>query len=111
MDLGLDISEVHGWSVLGVAGEVDVATAPQLRSKLVELVSGGCTRLVVDLTEVDFIDSTGLGVLVGARKRMVEADGELGLVVTSDRIRRLFDLTGLATIFTLHDALPAATGS
>ena len=65
MDLGLDVTERDGWAVLSVTGEVDVYTAPKFRERLIELVSEGKYQIVVDLEGVDFLDSTGLGVLVG----------------------------------------------
>src|SRR5215210_5955847 len=66
MDLGLDVDDSHQpYTVLSVKGEVDVYTAPRLREKLVELVSQGKHKIVVNLEGVDFLDSTGLGVLVG----------------------------------------------
>ena len=65
MDLGLDVEERDGFAVLSVRGEVDVYTAPRFRERLIELVSEGKHRIIVDLEGVDFLDSTGLGVLVG----------------------------------------------
>jgi anti-sigma B factor antagonist len=64
MDLGIDVTDRGDWAVLAVRGEIDVATAPQLREELLELVSAGRKQIVVDLSGVDFLDSTGLGVLV-----------------------------------------------
>ena len=73
MELGLEVDDSRRpYTVLAVKGEVDVYTAPRLREKLVELVSQGKHQIVVDLEGVDFLDSTGLGVLVGA---VAEDDG------------------------------------
>lgn len=108
MDLGLDVSQSGNWSVLAVTGEVDVATAPAMRERLVSLVADGNVRLIVDLSPVDFIDSTGLGVLVGTLKRVREADGELALIIPQDRILKLFDITGLSKIFAIHSSLNGA---
>src|SRR5205823_2432821 len=74
MELGLDVEEKGGTTVLAVKGEVDVYTAPRLREKLVELVSQGKYKIVVNLEGVDFLDSTGLGVLVGGLKRLRSHD-------------------------------------
>ena len=108
MDLGLDVSQSGNWSVLAVTGEVDVATAPAMRERLVSLVADGNVRLIVDLSPVDFIDSTGLGVLVGTLKRVREADGELALIIPQERILKLFDITGLSKIFIIHSTLNSA---
>lgn len=101
MDLGLNVTERDKWSVLAVTGEVDVATAPRLREQLIELVNQGSTRIVVDLTGVDFLDSTGLGVLVGALKRVRTQDGELVLVCNEPRVLKVFEITGLTKVFNL----------
>ncbi len=110
MDLGLDVTEQNGWAVLAVRGEVDVYTAPRLREKLVELVSEGKSRIVVDLEAVEFLDSTGLGVLVGGLKRVRTNDGELRLVCTQNRILRVFEITGLTKVFDIHDGVDKAVG-
>jgi anti-sigma B factor antagonist len=109
MDLGLDVSHQGGWAVLSVAGEVDVATAPRLRERLVDLVTEGNTRIVVDLESVDFLDSTGLGVLVGALKRVRTHDGDLALVCTQPRILKVFEITGLTKVFSIHRSVAEAT--
>ena len=110
MELGLDVSERDGATVLAVRGEVDVYTAPKLREKLVELVAQGRYRIVVDLEAVDFLDSTGLGVLVGGLKRVRGHEGDLPLVCTHQRILKVFEITGLTKVFPIHDSLEAAVG-
>jgi anti-sigma B factor antagonist len=110
MELGLEVDETHTpYTVLAVKGEVDVYTAPRLREKLVELVSQGRHRIVVDLEGVEFLDSTGLGVLVGGLKRLRSNDGDLGLVCTQSRILKVFEITGLTKVFSIFDSVDAAT--
>ena len=111
MDLGLDVTERNGYAVLSVRGEVDVYTAPRLRERLVELVSQGHRNIVVDLEGVDFLDSTGLGVLVGGLKRLRSHDGDLTLVCTQRRILKVFEITGLTKVFAIHDSVDAATAT
>lgn len=109
MELGLDVDDSHPpFTVLAVRGEVDVYTAPRLREKLVELVTQGHHHVVVDLEGVDFLDSTGLGVLVGGLKRLRSHDGDLTLVCTQHRIRKVFEITGLNKVFTIHSSVDAA---
>jgi anti-sigma B factor antagonist len=111
MDIGLDVTERNGYAVLAVRGEVDVYTAPRFRERLIELVSDGKYRIVVDLEGVDFLDSTGLGVLVGGLKRLRTHDGDLSLVCTQARILKVFEITGLTKVFDIHDSVDAAVGS
>ena len=95
MDLGLDVSERDGFSVLAVSGEVDVATVPRLREQLHGLVAQGSNKIIVNLDGVDFLDSTGLGVIVSALKRTRTHGGDLRIVSTRPSVRQLFELTGL----------------
>ena len=111
MELGLDVTQRDRWTVLAVTGEVDVATAPRLREQLVQLVAQGHHHLVVDLEGVDFLDSTELGVLVGALKRVRLQEGELTLVCTQPRIVKVFDITGLSKVFTLHESVDSAVAA
>ena len=110
MELGLDVRKVGDHSVVDVKGEIDVYTAPKLREKLIELVSEGSHNVVVNLEGVDFLDSTGLGVLVGALKRVKAHDGSLSLVCTQDKILKIFKITGLTKVFPIHSSVEDAAG-
>ena len=90
------------WTVLTVAGELDVVGGPELRQQVVAVVADGTANVVLDLTGVDFIDSFGLGVIVGALKRCRLHDGDLRLVVPEPRLRRLFEVCDLDRVFVLH---------
>jgi anti-sigma B factor antagonist len=98
----------HGVPVVEVTGEIDVATAPQLRESLHEVIARGNPTLVLDLLAVTFLDSTALGVLVGALKRCRELGGELSLILTDARIMKIFEITGLDRVFPIVDTLSAA---
>lgn len=108
MDLGLAVVERNGRSVLAVHGEVDVYTAPQFRAQLIALVEAGQRNIVIDLEGVEFLDSTGLGVLVGGLKRARTNHGDLVLVCTQRRILKVLEITGLTRVFTIHDSVDAA---
>src|ERR671910_2566933 len=95
MELRTEVSKIGGWTVVSVYGELDVATSPSLRERLIQLVGDGSTRLVLDLQGVDFLDSTGLGTIVSALKRARTHGGDLRLVCTEARITLLFEITGL----------------
>lgn len=111
MELSMSTRAVGDHMVLEVGGEVDVYTAPRLREQLVELVEHGTRRVVVDLTHVEFLDSTGLGVLVGALKRLRAVNGTLGLVCAHERLLKIFRITALDRVFALHDTVEAATSA
>lgn len=102
MDFRVEVTERDGWTVVSATGEIDVATAPRLREQLIDLIGTGHHRLLVDLGWVDFIDSTGLGVLIGALKRVRSHDGELRLVIDDPRVLKVFDITGLDQVFSIH---------
>jgi anti-sigma B factor antagonist len=108
MDLEVENQKRGDADVLVLRGEIDVYTAPRLRQALIDLVSQGATDIVVDMDKVDFLDSTGLGVLVGGLKRVKSNDGDLRLVVTQDRIMKIFDITGLSKVFPIHGSLDEA---
>ena len=103
MDLTLTTREARGKTIVAVGGEIDVYTAPKLRDKLSELVATGSYDLVVDMHEVEFLDSTGLGVLVGGLKKVRAHDGSLRLVCNQDRLLKIFRITGLAKVFVIHE--------
>ncbi len=86
------------WTILHVSGEIDMATCPQLRQEIVAHIGQGNLHLVVDLDGVEFIDSTGLGVLIGGLKRARSHGGDLRVSGVDDRLGRVFQLTGLGEI-------------
>jgi anti-sigma B factor antagonist len=98
-----------GSRTLVVSGEVDVTCAPLLRERLLEVFSQGdlAGELVVDLRDASFIDSTGLGVLVGANKRATAAGSHM-TVIASPAARHAMRLTGLDALWTVVDAPPEA---
>ena len=110
MDLSLQTRNEGDWTVIEVGGEIDVYTAPKLREALVELVNAGRYQIIVDVERVDFLDSTGLGVLVGGLKRVRANDGNLRVVCTQERLLKIFRITGLTKVFAIHDSVAAATG-
>ena len=108
MDLSLETRDVDGRTIVAVGGEIDVYTAPKLRDKITELVAAGSYHLVVDMEAVEFLDSTGLGVLVGALKRVRADGGSLDIVCTQERILKIFQITGLDKVFGLHTSVEDA---
>jgi anti-sigma B factor antagonist len=108
VDLTLATREVDGTTIVAVGGEIDVYTAPKLRDKITELVADGIYDLIVDMEAVEFLDSTGLGVLVGGLKKVRAHDGSLQLVCTQDRLLKIFRITGLAKVFVIHDSAESA---
>lgn len=108
MELSLATRTVADHTVLEVGGEVDVYTAPRLRERLVELIDGGGRYVIVDLGRVDFLDSTGLGVLVGALKRLRTAGGTFALVCDKEPLLKIFRITALDQVFPLYPTVEAA---
>ncbi|RCG28218.1 anti-sigma factor antagonist [Sphaerisporangium album] len=108
MDLRLDHHADGVFTVVEVEGEVDVYTAPKLRELLIELVNEGHFHLLLNLDRVEFLDSTGLGVLVGALKRVRGHDGSLELVCTQERVLKIFRVTGLVKVFGIRASVDEA---
>ncbi|MGH9030918.1 MAG: STAS domain-containing protein [Acidimicrobiia bacterium] len=93
--------EQGDWTVLRVVGEVDVYTSPALRDELYRVIDSGTPRVALDLSGMEFIDSSGLGVFVGALKRVRERSGELELRGVQPSTRKVLDITGLVQVFTI----------
>lgn len=111
MHFALDVSTAPGAStvtVVAVTGELDMATAPRLRQELVGLAASNQHAVVIDLAGVDFLDSTGLGVLLGALKRVRAAGGHLALARAEPQVAKVFEITRLVDIMPLHDSVEAA---
>ncbi len=108
MELTVTSRQEGARTVISVSGEIDVYTAPSLRERLNELVASGHYDLVVDMEGVEFLDSTGLGVLVGGLKRVRSHDGTLRLVCAQEKILKVFRITGLTKVFPIHSTLEEA---
>ena len=108
MDLKLGHHAKDGIEVIDVHGEIDMYTAPRLRELLIDLVGKGSYQLVVNLDKVGFLDSTGLGVLVGGLRRVRAHDGSLDLVCTQPRILKILKITGLTEAFDIYQTVDQA---
>ena len=108
MDLKMGHCSRDGIEVIDVGGTIDICTAPRLRELLIDLVSTDNYQLIINLERVEFLDSTGLGVLVGGLKRVRAHDGSLDLVCTQERILKIFRITGLTKVFGIHETVDQA---
>jgi anti-sigma B factor antagonist len=108
--LNIDLASLNGGSaqVFKLSGSVDVATSPTLRAALLEAAEHEGHALVVDLTHVEFLDSSGLGALIGAFRRAGERNGTLRIVAQEGQILRLFRITGLLDILAVYPTVDAA---
>src|SRR5262249_3527634 len=105
MELEISTADLGGGvATVGVAGEVDLYTAPALKTALRETIDRGARNVLVDLSRATFIDSTTLGVLMGAVKRLRPAGGELAIACSDPNIRKIFEITLLDRIFNIFDA-------
>ena len=97
--------------VIELAGEVDLYTAPEFKQQLLDVIGQGGKQVVVDFSDTTFIDSTTLGVLVGGVKRLRQNDGQLSLVCSDRNITKIFEITGLDRVFTIHATRDEAVGA
>jgi anti-sigma B factor antagonist len=102
-ELRVDVADVDGQRIVRLTGDVDAYSSSQLRDRLAQLIDDGAESVVLDLSGLQFLDSTGLGVLVGAQKRLTQANGELVLRSPRPGARKVFELTGLDQIFIVED--------
>ena len=108
VDLKLGHYDKDGIEVIDVEGEIDIYTAPRLRELLIDLAGKTSYQLIVNLDKVGFLDSTGLGVLVGGLRRVRVHDGSLDLVCTREPILRIFRVTGLTEVFGIYQTVDQA---
>lgn len=104
MELSVELHREADVVVIAFKGEVDVYTAPVLRDAISKVLAGGHRRIVCDLTEVCFLDSTGLGVLVGRLKAVRMLEGKMRVVINSPRVLKNFQITGLERILDIDEA-------
>jgi anti-sigma B factor antagonist len=108
VDLSLSVRAVGERAVLDVTGEVDVYSAPELKDRLTEMLNAAEPSLIVNLSEVSFLDSTGIGTLVAGLNRAVQFGGTLTLVCDHERILKLFRITGLDSVFAIRSTVEDA---
>jgi anti-sigma B factor antagonist len=111
VDISISRTTAGNVPIVAVTGEVDVYSAPALKDKITELIGSGETTLIVDLGGVAFLDSTGLGALVEGRTATADAGGSMPLVCGQERILKLFTITGLDGVFTIHPTISAAVAA
>jgi anti-sigma B factor antagonist len=111
VELDINTTRDRDACVISVDGEVDVYTSPALKQALVAASEDGCASIVVDMDRVAFIDSSGLGVLVGALRRSRESGGDLRLVCSRDNLVKIFRITGLDRVFPMYATVAEARES
>jgi anti-sigma B factor antagonist len=103
MNFDIKTEELSGDAyMISLSGEVDLYTAPEFKQQLLDVIGKGAKEVVVDFSETTFIDSTTLGVLVGGVKRLRTNEGQLSLVCSDRNITKIFEITGLDRVFTIH---------
>lgn len=108
-ELTIDLNTDDGGTlVFKLRGSLDIATAPTVRATLTEAADKGSLHVIVDLTQLEFLDSTGLGVLIGAHRRAAEHGGSFQLIVSDGPISRLLNITGLVTVLAVYHSLEDA---
>jgi anti-sigma B factor antagonist len=109
-ELNIDLkTEDNGETlVFKLRGSLDIATAPTVRAALSEATENDGHHLIVDLTQLQFLDSTGLGVLIGAHRRAAEHGGSFRLIVSEGSISRLLNITGLVSVFAVYHSIEDA---
>jgi anti-sigma B factor antagonist len=108
IDFDIDDRVVGDTHVVAVTGEIDLFTAPEFKQRVAAPIDDGCLHVVVDLTATTFIDSSSLGVLIGAHRRLRRRGGRLAIVCNSDSIAKTFRITGLDSVFTIVGSLEEA---
>ena len=111
MELSLTSRTDGDFEIIEVGGEIDVYTAPKLREAITSLVDEGQRDLIIDLEKVEFMDSTGLGVLVGRLKLVRGQNGSLRIVSAQERILKVFKITGLDKVFHIYASVEEAAAA
>jgi anti-sigma B factor antagonist len=107
-ELNIHLKTEGGTLVFTLRGSMDLATAPTVRAALSEAAEKGGHDIIVDLTQLEFLDSTGLGVMIGAHRRAVEQNGSLRLIVSEGPISRLLNISGLIAVFAVYHSIEDA---
>ncbi|HVL50960.1 MAG TPA: STAS domain-containing protein [Actinomycetota bacterium] len=108
IQLSIDSSPEAGWVVVKVDGEVDLSNASGLREHLISQVQEANYNIAVDLSGVEFMDSSGLAVLISGLRRTKEHDGSLVLIAPTASVKRVLSITGLDKVFDIYDSVEKA---
>lgn len=111
MELQLRIDQENQTTVVVPKGELELHNAPRLREELKAICEAPNAKCVIDMSDISFIDSTGVGVLVGALKRSRENSGSFALATLQPRVKRVFEITGLLGALPIFDTLDDALKS
>ena len=106
MELKVSTRSHAGHALVAITGEIDLYTAPHLQAEFARLLQDGPSRVVIDMSGVDFCDSTGMNVLLSALKRVKEQGGALDVAAPRPAVRKILQVTGLDSVFTVHDEVP-----
>ncbi|MGI5506954.1 STAS domain-containing protein [Lentzea sp. CA-135723] len=106
MELNVGSEVQRGWRVLAVAGELDIDTVPVLSARMDADVTG--SHAVLDLSELAFMDSTGLALVLDWHRRLAEGGGQLRIAAAQGPVRRLFELADVAEVLSLHASVDSA---
>ncbi|MEV0582711.1 STAS domain-containing protein [Nonomuraea sp. NPDC050310] len=106
MELKVSTRSHAGHALVEIAGEIDLYTAPRLQSEFTRLLQDGPQRVVIDMSQVEFCDSTGMNVLLSALKRIKEQGGVLDVAAPRPAVRKILQVTGLDSVFTVHESVP-----
>ena len=104
MDLQIKIKNTHRVPIIELSGEVDAYTCSRFREAMIETIDDGNASIIVSMKSVEYIDSSGLGTLVGGLKRASEQGGRIAIICTNPQIRKVFEITGLERVFPIYEA-------
>ncbi|MCL5105224.1 MAG: STAS domain-containing protein [Armatimonadetes bacterium] len=111
MDLQIVVRRRGGVPVIDLTGEVDAYTSARFREIMLETIDGDSGSLVISMVDVEYIDSSGLGALVGGLKRVSERNGRIVIVCSKPQVRKVFEITGLEKVFPIYDEEDDAIGA
>lgn len=114
MDLQIDVRRDGNYAILDLVGEVDAYTAGRFREIMLGVIEEGHKNIIISMASVEYIDSSGLGALVGGLKRVSEHNGRIVIVCDNYQVKKVFEITGLEKVFTIYavekDAINAVSG-
>ncbi len=102
MDLEINVRNDREIPIIELNGEVDAYTSTRFRETMIDLIEKGAASLVVSMDKVEYIDSSGLGALVGGLKRATERQGRIAIVCSNPQVKKVFEITGLERVFPLY---------